>query len=223
MESPVPSPAGMRVPPVFEPSQAFLFGSLDFVADRLSVLRLRKETRDPAPVGEMSSIDSGTRDLNGAASALHFEQTLCLNPAVSNIHAVLYLLHSIFRHTPEGLLLSPSRPPYDRFPYGLVSPMDAYARGLQKIMTPPPLTSEFMGMASYSPTCFLDIMDNDVGSDGSSIGDVAPSHRPSWECAMTDASGQPPRATESSRTYAPPGPHTKTSELTREHEEELQR
>ena len=34
-----------------------------------------------------------------------------------------------------------------------------------------------MGMASYAPTCFLDLMDDDVESDGSSIGDVAPSHR----------------------------------------------
>jgi len=65
--------------------------------------------------------------------------------------------------------------------------MDAYARGLQKVMSPHPLTSEFVGMASYGPTCFLDIMDDDIGSDGSSIDDVAPSHRPSWECAMSDA------------------------------------
>ena len=177
----------MWVPPVFEPSQAFLFESLDFVAYRLGVLHLREETRDPAPIGEMFSIDSGTRDLNDAASALHSEQTLYSNPAVSNIHAVLYLLHSILRQIPEGLSLSPSRPPYGRFPYGLVSPVDAYAQGLQKIMAPPPLTSEFVGMASYAPTYFLDIMDDDVGSDGSSISDVAPSHRPSQECAMTDA------------------------------------
>ena len=46
-------------------------------------------------------------------------------------------------------------------------------------MVPLPLTSEFMGMVSYAPTYFLDLMDDDVESDGSSIGDVAPSHRPS--------------------------------------------
>ena len=88
---------------------------------------------------------------------------------------------------------------------------------------PPPLTSEFVEMVSYGPTCFLEIMDDDVGSDGSSIGDVAPSHCPSRECAMTDAPRQLPGAMESSRTHAPPGPHTETSELTREHEEELRR
>ena len=36
--------------------------------------------------------------------------------------------------------------------------------------------SKFMGMAGYAPTYFLDLMDDDVESDGSSIGDVAPSH-----------------------------------------------
>ena len=39
---------------------------------------------------------------------------------------------------------------------------------------------------------------------------------------MLDAPEQPPRATESSRTHASPGPHTETSKLIREHEEELQ-
>ena len=108
LEFPALSPTAMRVPPIFEPSQAFLFGSLDFVADRLGVLHLHEETRDPAPVGETSSIDSGTRDLNGAASTLHSKQTLCSNLTVSNIHAVIYLLRSIFRQISDGLLLSPS-------------------------------------------------------------------------------------------------------------------
>ena len=96
LEFPAVSPAGMRVPPVFEPSQAFRFESLDFAADRLGILHLREEIRDPAPIGEMSSIDSGTRDFDGAASALHSEQTLYSNPAVSNVHDVIYLLFSIF-------------------------------------------------------------------------------------------------------------------------------
>ena len=39
--------------------------------------------------------------------------------------------------------------------------------------------SEFMGMVSYAPTYFLDLMDDNVESDSSSIGDMAPSHLPS--------------------------------------------
>ena len=98
---------------------------------------------------------------------------------MSNIHIVIYLLRSIFHQIPDGLPLSPSQLPYGRFPYGLASSADTYARGLQKVLAPHPLTSEFVGMASYNPTCFLDIMDDDVESDGSSIGDVAPNHHPS--------------------------------------------
>ena len=61
------------------------------------------------------------------------------------------------------------------------------------MLAPPPLTSEFVGMVSYAPASFHDLLDDDVESDGSSIGDiVAPSHPLSWECTMADASGQPP-------------------------------
>ena len=61
-----------------------------------------------------------------------------------------------------------------------------------------PLMSEFVGIASYAPTCFLDIMDDDAESDGSSIRDVAPSNHLSRECAMADALEQPPGVMESS-------------------------
>ena len=85
LEYPALSPAGMQVPPVFEPSQAFLFGSLDFVANRLGVLHLREEALVPAPVGGAPSIGSGMHDdFNDEASALHSEQTLYSNPTVSN-------------------------------------------------------------------------------------------------------------------------------------------
>ena len=85
----------------------------------------------------------------------------------------------------------------------------------------PPLASEFMGMASYAPTCFFDLMDDDGERDGSSIGDMAPSHHLSRECAMADPPGHPPMEAEFSRTHAPPGPHAETPELTPEHGEEL--
>ena len=66
------------------------------------------------------------------------------------------------------------------------------------MLAPPPLTSEFMGMVSYAPASFHDLLDDDVESDGSSIGDVvAPSHPLSREYAMADAPGQPPVVAES--------------------------
>ena len=108
---------------------------------------------------------------------------------MSNVHTVIYFIFSIFHRLSGGTPLSPPRPPYDRFPYDLMSLVDAYAWGLRRVLALPPLLSEFMGMASYAPTYFLNLMDDDVESDGSSIGDVAPSHRPSQECAMADAPG----------------------------------
>ena len=88
------------------------------------------------------------------------------------------------------------------------------------MLAPHPLTSEFVGMVSYAPTYFLNIMDDDVGSDGSSIGDVAPSHRRSREYAAADAPKRLLGVTESFWTHAPSGPHTETPKLTREHGED---
>ena len=60
LEFPALPPVGMWVPPIFEPSQAFLFGILDFITDRLRVLHLREEALVLAPVGGAPSIGSGT-------------------------------------------------------------------------------------------------------------------------------------------------------------------
>ena len=107
LEFPALPPVGMWVPSISEPSQAFLFGSLDFVADRLGILRLREEALVSAPVGGAPSIGFGTHDdFNNEAPVLHSEQTLCSNPVVSNVHAVIYLLFSIFRRLSRGTPLS---------------------------------------------------------------------------------------------------------------------
>ena len=80
LEFPVLSPVEMRAPPVFRPSQVFLFESLDFVADQLGVLHLCEEALVPAPIRGAPPIDSGMHDFNDAAFALHSEQTLCFKP-----------------------------------------------------------------------------------------------------------------------------------------------
>jgi hypothetical protein len=98
LEFPALPPVGMWVPPIFEPSQAFLFGSLDFIADRLGMLHLHEEAPIPALVGGAPSVGSrNPGDFNDEVPVLHSEQTLCSNPAVSNVHAVIYSLFTIFR------------------------------------------------------------------------------------------------------------------------------
>ena len=91
LEFPTLPPVGMWVPPVFKPSQTFLFGSLGFVADRLGVLHLCEEALVPAPVGGGApSVDSGPPDdLNDETPTLRSKPTLGSNPTVSNIHIVL--------------------------------------------------------------------------------------------------------------------------------------
>ena len=133
LEFPTLPPVGMWVPPVFEPSQAFLLGSLDFVADRLGVLHLCKEALVPAPIGGVPSISSGMHDdFNNKASALHFEQTLCSNPTVSIARSVIYSLFTVLHQSSGGTVLSMPRPPHLLFPYGLMSSADVYARGSEK-------------------------------------------------------------------------------------------
>ena len=89
------------------------------------------------------------------------------------------------------------------------------------MLPPSPLTSEFVGMASYAPTTFHELPDDEGESDGSSIDDVAPRHRPSRECAMADAPGQPSVVVESVQTHTPPDPRAGALALAQGHAEEL--
>ncbi|XP_066394046.1 uncharacterized protein [Miscanthus floridulus] len=220
LEFPAVSPAEMRVPPVFEPFQAFRFGSLDFVADRLGILHLREEARDPPPIGGTSSIDSGMRDFDGATSALHSEQTLCSNPTVSNMCAT-HSLFTISHQSPGGNIPPMPQTSYDRFPYGLVSSADAYARGLRGMLAQCLLTSEFVGVVGFVPAIPHKLPDDDGKSDGSSIGDVAPRHYPSRDCAMADAPRQPSVVVESMQTHTPPDPRAGALASAQAYAEEL--
>ena len=105
---------------------------MDFVADRLGVLHLCEEALVLAPIGGgASSVVSRTPgDFNDEAPMLRSEPVQGSNPTVSNIRFVIYLLFIVFRRFSGGTPLSPSRPPYDQFPYGLMSPVDANTWGL---------------------------------------------------------------------------------------------
>ena len=89
------------------------------------------------------------------------------------------------------------------------------------MLAPSPVTSEFVAMVSYAPTTFHELSNDEGESDSSSIGDVAPSHRPSWECAMADAPEQPPVVAESVQTHTPLDPHAGAFMLAQRHTEEL--
>ena len=79
-------PVGMWVPPVFEPFQTFLFGSLDFIADQLGVLCLHEEALVPAPIGggAPSTSPGPLDDLNVETPALRLEPMLGSNPTDSS-------------------------------------------------------------------------------------------------------------------------------------------
>ena len=109
LEFPMLPPVGKWVPPVFEPFQTFLFGSLDFIADQPGVLCLYKEALVSAPIeGGTPSVGIETpSDVNDEAPVLRSEPTLGSNPTVSNIHIVLYSQFTIFRQLSRRTPLSP--------------------------------------------------------------------------------------------------------------------
>ena len=98
LEFPTLPPIGMWVPPVFEPSQTFLVGSLDFIADPLGVICLCEEARVPAPTrgGVPSTSPGPLDDLNIETPALHLEPMLGSNSTVSNVYIVLSSLFNTF-------------------------------------------------------------------------------------------------------------------------------
>ena len=68
------------------------------------------------------------------------------------------------------------------------------------MLTPPPLTSEFVGMVGYAPAFCHDLMDEDVRAMAPASGDVVA------EYAMVDALGQPLVVAESLSTHTPLDP-----------------
>ena len=89
------------------------------------------------------------------------------------------------------------------------------------MLAPPPLASEFMGMTGYASAVSHELPDDEGESDGFSIGDAAPCHCLSWECAMVDAPGQPPVVVESAQTHTPLDPRAGALVSVQAHAEEL--
>ena len=148
-------PVGMWVLLVFEPSQAFLFGSLDFVADRLGILRLCKEALVPAPVGGVPSIGSGTHDdFDDEAPTLHSEQTLCSNPVVSNICSVIYSLFTIFHRLSRAAALFAPQPRMTGSPTASCPPWTRTLRGSEGCWRRPLTRSNSWGWRAMLPIVF---------------------------------------------------------------------
>ena len=85
LEFPTLSLVGMWAPPVFVPLQTFLFGSLDFVADQLGVLRLHEEALVLTPTGggaPSTDCNGPLDDLNVETPALRLEPMLGSNRTV---------------------------------------------------------------------------------------------------------------------------------------------
>ena len=109
LEFPTLPPVGMWVPPVFEPFQTFLFGSLDFVVDQLGVLHLHEEALVPAPTGggAPSAGPEPLDDLNVETPTLCLEPMPGSNSTASNVYIFLYSLFNTFRRLSGWTPLSP--------------------------------------------------------------------------------------------------------------------
>jgi hypothetical protein len=151
------------------------------------------------------------------------ELMLGANPSASNMDLLLFSLRNIFRQLSEGTPLSPPRSLRGQSPFGLTNTASFYARELRRGLPQPPPATEFMGMTGYSPASSHNLFsNNDLLSEGSSIGDVSsPGYPALRECAMADVQGQQPVLVETEDMHTLPDLRAQALANTQAHGEDL--
>jgi hypothetical protein len=132
----------------------------------------------------------------------------------------MFLLRDIFHQLFGGTRLSP---PCSRSPFGHTNTASVYAREFRRALPQPSPAIDFVGMTGYSAASFHDLFsDDDLLSEGSSIGDLSPLGCPALrECAMADMQGRQPVPVETEDTHTALDPCAQALANAQAHGEDL--
>jgi hypothetical protein len=145
------------------------------------------------------------------------------NPPASDVDLLLFSSRDVFHQLSRGTPLSPPHSPRGRSLFCLTNAVSVYTKEFRKALPQPPPAIEFMGMMRYGPASFHNLFsDDDLLSEGSSVGDLSPLGCPTLqECAMVDMQGRQPVPVETEDTHTPPDPRTQTVANAQAHGENL--